>query len=73
MLAQGIACLSLNDFTFHSFKGELLPKFVALTAIVAQAEIMSLLAGLITSINGNARAPSREAFSSAKSQRGESL
>ena len=63
MLAQDIARLSLNNFTFHSFKCELLPKFVALTAIVAQAEFMSWLAGFITSINGSARAPSREGFS----------
>ena len=63
MLAQGIARLSLYDFTFHSFKGELLPKFVALTATVAQAELISLLTRFIPSINGSARAPSREAYS----------
>ena len=52
----------LNHFTFHSFNRELLPKFVSLNAMFAQAEFITFLAAFIPILNGNARAAGKRLF-----------
>ena len=47
---------------FHSFNHELLPKFVSLNAMVAQAKFISFPAAFITILNGNVRALSKRLF-----------
>ena len=54
--------MPFNHFTFHSFKRELLPKFVSLNAMFAQAEFITFLAAFIPILNGNARAASKRLF-----------